>query len=164
MKTPLLAMLAVGLGLAARAQLPAQGGRPAPQVAALNAVIDYRLNWMGDSTRFDACSVYRAAGSREAVDAGLRAAFRGSIATRPAPCGAPESTDPRREVRVLVDSMNLSGAEGRVYLTVRRGEQTHEEEYQLAHPPEWAVHRVVLSNAVRVYYARPGGPGRPGRP
>jgi hypothetical protein len=158
-------ILVAGFGLVAGGKLPAQDGRPPSRVSAINAVIDYRLNWMGDSTRFDACSVYRAAGSAQDVETELLPAFRGFVGARGAPCEAPETVDPRREVRVLVDSMNLSGPEGQVYLTVRRGEQTHEEEYQLVHPPQWAVRRVVLFHAIRVYYARPGtGPGRPTRP
>ncbi|HSU14817.1 hypothetical protein [Longimicrobium sp.] len=150
------------LALLIRGELVAQAGGAASKVAALNAVIGYRANWLRDSTKFDACSVYRTVGSPEQVSAGLLPAFRDLLVARAAPCDTPETVDPRREVRVLVDSVNLAGPNRRVYLTVRRGEETHREEYQLVNPDAWAVDRVVLSGAVRFYYARPGaGPPAP---
>ncbi|HET7229807.1 MAG TPA: hypothetical protein VFJ16_07390 [Longimicrobium sp.] len=142
------------------AELGAQvGGRATPQVAAINAVIGYRLYWISDSTAFDACSVYRAAGSQQRVVDGLAPGIRDWFMASAKPCGDAAAGDPRRESRVLVDSLAVSGAVASVYLTVRRGERTHREEYRLMNPTPgltWAVDRVVLSGAVRNYYVRPG--------
>jgi hypothetical protein len=148
---------------AAPALLRGQEGRATPTVAALNAVIDYRVNWIRDSTTFDACSVYRTIGSPEQVSAGLLAAFRSRLSTPTSPCGSRETLDPRREMRVLVDSVNAFGSTGRVVVTVRQGEQTHREEYWLVNPTPgetWAVDRVVLYGAIRTYYRAPATPRR----
>jgi hypothetical protein len=152
------------LVLSARTGLKAQSGEHAsPEVAAINAVIGYRLSWINDSTTFDACSVYRVAGSPQQVASGLLPGFRDWFLASAKPCGQGAAPDPRREVRVLVDSLSLTESTGRVYVTVRRGEQTHNEEYYLVNPTPgltWAVDRVVLSGAIRNYWVRPGtGPG-----
>ncbi|HET7460697.1 MAG TPA: hypothetical protein VFJ82_05600 [Longimicrobium sp.] len=127
------------------------------RVAALNAVIDYRLNWMNDSTTFDACSVYRTVGPPQQVAAGLLLAFRGWFTATAQPC-ASTPVDRNRERRVLVDSLTVTDSTARVYVTVRRGEQTHNEAYDLFRPGSdtWAVRQVVLSRAIRNYWIRRG--------
>lgn len=56
--TPLL-FASAAVGGAAATAADTMGGGP-PAVTAVNAVMDYRLNWMRDSLRFDGCSVSRA--------------------------------------------------------------------------------------------------------
>lgn len=158
-KAGALAITALGLSAV---HVSAQGSTATPKVAALNAVLDYRFNWMRDTTAFDACSVYRVVGSPEQVASGLLPAFRERFAASARPCDDGATVDPRREMRVLVDSLSLTDTTARVYLTVRRGEQTVQEEYQLVNPTplRWGVDRIVLSGNIRNYYLRPGtGPG-----
>lgn len=154
-------MLAAVL-LVAPARAGAQGHAVPRPVAALNAVIDYRLNWMNDSTTFDACSVYRTVAPPEQVASGLLVAFRGWFTRSAQPC-SPAPVDRNRERRVLLDSLTVADSTARVYLTVRRGEQTHNETYALFRPGSdtWAVREVVLSRAIRNYWIRRGTPPRP---
>ncbi len=162
MKTAAIALAA--LALDAGAELSAQVGNATPQVAALNAVVGYRLTWIGDSTPFDGCSVFRRIGSREQVTSGVLPGFRAWFTGSLRPCVEGEPVDRRRETLVRVDSLALSDSAGRVWVTVRRGEQTHREEYWLKNPTpglSWAVDRVVLSGASRTYFVRPGGQAGP---
>lgn len=155
---------AAALTLSATAGLNAQDSRPTPQISALNAVIGYRLNWIGDSTAFDACSVYRRIAPREQVTSGLSSGVRSWFTASASPCIEGARVDRRRETRVLVDSLALSDSTGRVWMTVRRGEKTHREEYWLVSPSpgrSWAVDRVVFSGATRTYWVRPDGPQPP---
>ena len=149
------AALALGAASFGGGRLAAQAAAHTGPVGALNAVLAYRVSWMDDSTHFDACSVYRAAGSQQDVASGLLPPLRNLVAAPAGGCDAPMAMDRNREVRVVVDSMSLSPTSGRVFLTVRRGELTHREEYELVDPSWWAVRRVVLSDATRTYFAPP---------
>ena len=146
------------LVLGTRADLSAQTSGPTtPKMSAINALIDFRLHWINDSTTFDACSVYRAAGaSPQRVADELFPGIRDWFTASAKPC-SDASVDPNRDIRVIVDSLSLSDSTGRAYITVRRGEQTHEEEYYLVNRVRglnWAVDRVVLSGAIRNYWVR----------
>jgi hypothetical protein len=157
----LAAAALVALALSACAGLNAQSNRHGSrQVAAIDEMIAFRLNWINDSTTIDACSVYRVAGPPEQVASGLSPAFRQWFLSSAKPCeGAPE-VDKRYEKRVLVDSLALSDSTGQLYVTVRRGEETHREEYHLVRPTRrstsWAVDRVVISHMTRSYWVPPG--------
>jgi len=149
-------LFALLLSICSRRGVAAQADRSSPRLDAVNAVIEFRMNWMRDTTKFDACSVYRAVGSQQEVASGLLPAFRNVLLARSTPCDQPENIDPRHEVRVLVDSLVLSDTTGRAFLTVRRGEQRHQEEYELGNPRAgWTVKRAILSGATRFYYVRP---------
>lgn len=146
------------------AELNAQVGTATPRGAALNAVIGYRLEVIGDSTAFDACSVYHRIEPQEQVASGLLPGFRDWFVASTKPCVEGVRVDRRRETRVLVDSLALAESTGRVWVTVRRGEQTHREEYWLVNPIRglvWGVTRVVLSGVTRTYWVRPDGPQPP---
>jgi hypothetical protein len=151
----------VALALSACVALNAQSTRHDwRQVAAIDEMIGFRLNWINDSTTIDTCSVYRVAGAPEQVASGLSAAFRGWFLASAKPCDTGQEIDRRYEKRVLVDSLAVSDSTGQIYVTVRRGEQTHTEEYHLVRPTprstDWAVRRVVFSHMSRSYWVPPG--------
>lgn len=97
------------------------------RVAALTAVVDYRLHWVGDSTRFDVCSVQSMLAGNvggELPDLVQGLLTEGCNAQAPGP-----------ESSVHVDSMTLSGDSlARVYLTVRKGEHRYFEDYAVYTP------------------------------
>jgi hypothetical protein len=155
-----LAMFA--LALSACATLNAQSNpRGSREMAAINGMIGFRLGWINDSTTIDACSVYRVAGTPQQVAAELLPGFRDWFLASAKPCESSVGViDRRYEKRVLVDSLALSDSTGRIHVTVRRGEQTHTEEYHLVRPTprstDWAVTRVVFSHMSRSYWVPPG--------
>lgn len=78
-------------------------------MGAINAVMDFRLNWVRDSTKFDACSIYRNVGRPAVFPAGMRDPFLVALdqTTRDPCAGATWPVDRNREVRVLVDSISI---------------------------------------------------------
>jgi hypothetical protein len=149
------------LALNAPVALNAQTNRPvSSQIEAINAMISVRRSWLNDSTVIDACSVYRVAGTPQQVAAGLLPGFRDWFLASAKPCENAPKVDPRYEKRVLVDSLALTDSTGQLYVTVRRGEETHREEYHLVRPTprstDWAVRRVVISHMSRSYWVPPG--------
>ncbi|HEX6749449.1 MAG TPA: hypothetical protein VF092_19290 [Longimicrobium sp.] len=156
----------VVLAMLAAAPLKAQRAPATPEMGAVNTVIDFRLNWVSDSTKFDACSVYRSIGRPANFPSGLRDAFHVALNRTTDPCAAAASAvDRNREVRVLVDSVTVGDSAAMVYLTVRKDEETYREDYHLVNPSpggNWGFDRVVVHGATRTYWVRPGmGPGRP---
>ncbi|HEX6749447.1 MAG TPA: hypothetical protein VF092_19280 [Longimicrobium sp.] len=150
----------------AASTLPAQAASATPQVAALNTVMDFRLNWVGDSTKFDACSVYRSVRRPASFPEGLLPAFRVALDRTGQPCVENASAaDPRNTVRVRVDSVSVGETAATVNLTVRKGELTYVEEYHLVSTTggtSWGLNDVKVHRATRTYFVRPGmGPGRP---
>lgn len=146
--------------------------RPGPVVVALNTVVDFRANWVGDSTRLDACSVERALGS--AVDfhaAGMLPEAQALLDRVSDPCAEDSSRAPvRRPMNsVRVDSIVVSGdSVARVHVTVRKqSEQRYFETYDVGGlnrgaPVGW-IREVRVWGIMREYPVRPGGP-QPPRP
>lgn len=128
------------------------------EIAAVNTVLDFRLNWVGDTTPFNACSVYMAAGNPADFPAGILPPLARGLDRAGAPCegrisGTPGAWTPE----VLVDSIAVRGETATVYVTVRKGEISYYEEYSLVNPManRWGMNQVRTYGAMREYPVRP---------
>lgn len=160
-------VLALALGVT-QAHAQQQGGDAVAR--ALNTVMNFRLYWMGDSTRVDACSVYQALGSPEDFPVRVGSSVRPLLDRTTEPCVAGDSS--RVTVRwplnyVRVDSVSVSGdSTARVHLTVRKqSEQRHFETYDVVdiardRPLAW-IREVRIWGIAREYLVRPGSKVRP---
>jgi hypothetical protein len=113
--------------LLASTRLPAQ---ERVYVAEINAVMFHRAHLLGDTTRFDACSVFEKVGSPATFPAGIDPVLTPVLDRTVEPCAGGDSTRvmvrwPPRFVRV--DSVSA----GRVVLTVRKGDYSYREAYLL---------------------------------
>jgi hypothetical protein len=134
------------------------------ETAAVNTVLDFRLNWMGDATPFNACSVYAATGRRTDFPAGILPPLVRGLDRTTAPCegrnpGIPGAWTPE----ILVDSVAVHGETAKVYVTVRKGEISYFEEYSLVNPSatRWGMNEVRTWGAMREYPVRPYEPATP---
>jgi hypothetical protein len=129
-----------------------------PEVAAVNTVLDFRLNWVGDDTPFNACSVHKATGKAASFPDGLLPPLIRGLDRTADPCGSRTGGVPGAwSSQVLVDSIAVRGETATVYLTVRKGEMTYREEYALVNPSanRWGMREVRTYGAVREYRSRP---------
>lgn len=129
-----------------------------PELAAVNTVLDWRLNWLGDATPFNACAVYEAAGRPANFPAGIQPGLVRGLDRTSDPCAGRVPAQPgalRREV--VVDSIVVNGQSATVYVTVSKGEMSYHECYSLVNPsPQlWGLAEVRSSGALREYPARP---------
>lgn len=134
------------------------------KTAAVNTVLDFRLNWMGDATPFNACSVYTATGSPEDFPAGILPPLARGLDRSSAQCeGRAPGTPGAWTPEVVVDSIAIHGETAAVYLTVRKGELSYHEEYSLVNPSatRWGMQEVRTYGAFREYPARPLAPASP---
>lgn len=136
----------------------------------VGSVMEYRLHWIGDSTRFDGCAVYRAAGRPSDFPSGIKAPIQHLLDRRTDPCSRTAIANPSHHTRriVLVDSLTTSDSLAHVYLTVHRKERTHRENYTVRVPASGGagagVQRVTLWGAIQVYSPRrPAGTLSPSR-
>lgn len=125
------------------------------QTAAVNTVMDFRLNWVGDSTPFNACSAYQAVGRPADFPAGILPGLRRGL-DRPgnAPCeGRTPGTPGAWRPEVVVDSVSVRGETAIVYVTVRKDEISYREDYSLVNPSSgrWGMNEVRTWGAVREY-------------
>ena len=150
------------VGLAALIASDAAAQARGTKIAAANEVIAFRVNWMGDSTPFNACSVYRAAERPVNFPEGISLPLRSALDQTATPCegrrssGVPGAWTPE----VTVDSVTLAGDTAAVvFVTVRKGEISYFEEYSLrsARPGHWSVPEVRIWGALREYPIRPSG-------
>jgi hypothetical protein len=146
----------------------AQGGSPTRATTVIGAVIEYRLNWLGDSTKFDACRAFRVAGEPADFPAGIRSQAHRLLDERDDPCrrhSASRQTEENKRRIVLVDSLIQRDSMTYVFLTVRRGEKTHRENYTMRVAPAGGfagVKSVTLWGAIQVH--QPRQPSRRRRP
>lgn len=136
------------------------------EIAAVNTVVDFRLNWVGDETPFNACSVYTATGRPVDFPAGVLPPLARGLDRTTAPCdgripGIPGAWIPE----VLVDSIAVRGETATVYLTVRKGEISYHEVYSLVNPSarRWGMNEVRTWGATREYPVRPPASPPPGQ-
>jgi hypothetical protein len=135
----------------------AQGGSPTLATSVIGAVMEYRLEWIGDSTKFDACRAFRVAGEPADFPAGIRTPVQRLLDERANPCrqhGVSLGTDAYNQRIVLVDSLIQRDSMTYVFLTVRRGEKTHRENYTMRVAPERrfaGVKSVTFWGSIRVY-------------
>jgi hypothetical protein len=155
-------MLTRALRLTVLGGLTATGAavaQPAPrELAAVNAVMDFRLNWVGDATPFNACSIYTIAGRPSDFPAGLLPGLVRGLDRADHPCdGRTPGVPGARVPEVLVDSVRVLGETARVFTTIHRGEVSYCEDYSLVHAGagRWAVAEVRTYGALREYPVRP---------
>lgn len=145
----LILVLVAGLVLSAA---PASAQPRTTKTTILSAVMQYRLHWIGDSTAFDSCRVFRAAGEPADFPAGIMQPVRRLLDRRADPCSRTTPSSPSRH-RVVVDSVTTSDSLAYVFLTVHRGERTHRENYTVRTPPSQpgfaGVRSVTLWGAVQ---------------
>lgn len=105
-------------------------------VAVLNAVMRYRMFWLGDSTKFDTCAAFEAVGKPPDFPKGIDKLFLSMLDADVSQCGRPASERVRiRGARVVVDVVAAMPAIGELRLSVRRGEYGHTEKYSLVRNP-----------------------------
>lgn len=128
------------------------------KLAAVNEVVAFRVNWMTDSTPFNACSIYEAADRPADFPAGISEPLRQVLDCGAAPCesrsgGVPGAWNPE----VVVDSVVVRGEAAAVFVTVRKGEISYFEQYSLVSGAggRWSTQEVRIWGAMREYPARP---------
>jgi hypothetical protein len=149
-------ILLAALGwIAAVAALGAQeAGRPPAAARVIDAVIRYRMAWMADSARFDACSVAEWTGSTASEHTGVSNPERVLLGRAGERCVRGRVSLAARSAAhvVVVDSVALLDSSASVQLTVRHGEYTHREAFTLIlhpGPGTWGVRDVRLRGAVQ---------------
>jgi hypothetical protein len=137
------------LSFAIPGRLPAQASAPGRALAAVGEAMFFRRSALGDSLRFDACSVYECTGRPATFPEGILPGLR-PLLDRPVaePCAVPAPGAGSRHPRVVrVDSVVIADSTARVRLHVRRGEWTYDEVYHLAARPSgdgWALCEVRM--------------------
>lgn len=146
------ALLCVGVLLMGGTSISAQSTIPSGATPVLGAVYQYRMRWLGDSTLFETCSVFRALGpslpSPHGVDPDLQ-----RIIDRPeSMCDSSSASTPTRSRNVVqVRSVTTADSVAHVALTVGRGEYFHNETYELRRRGRgWAIRGVVLSGSIQI--------------
>lgn len=139
----------------------AQDGRT--KIAAANEAIAFRVNWIGDATPFDACSVYRATGQPATFPEGISPPLRRVLdPSGNSPCAGhpPPGVPGAWRPHVALDSVMIAGDTASVFVTVRKGEISYFERYTLvaATIGGWSAREVRIWGAMREYPVR--SPGR----
>jgi hypothetical protein len=130
------------------------------KIGAANAAMSFRVNWMGDSTLFNACSVYQAADRPANFPEGISPPLQRVLDRGGAPpCegrspGVPGAWTPQ----VVVDSVVIAGDSAAVFATVRKGEISYFEQYMLVagENGRWSAREVRIWGAMREYPVPPG--------
>ena len=145
----------------------AMGSTPAraqqtKEAALVNAVLDHRAHWLGDSTRFDACSVYNALGRPANFPAGLDTSLVRLLDRVREPCANDSARVVVRWPRRFVSVESVSSGGPRVILRVVKGEYSWRETYTLRTWPN-AARRGVSVAEVRTWGLLQSHPVPPGR-
>jgi hypothetical protein len=126
-----------------RNELQAQESTVNARLAAVEAVMDYRLSFLNDSSRYDVCALSRALGAAPQT-VGLNSAFLALLDI------TTQCTDPGHmktsSAPVGVDSIRLTKEEGSVRLLIHHGEYSHVERFTLKRIGDlWAVTGACLT-------------------
>ena len=119
----------------------------------LERVMQFRRDWMADTTRFDGCRIASALGSPPSFPKQIAEPLRPLISgLEPCSSGASSNPVPNWKRGILVDSVVIRDSTAQAFLTVWRGELRHEETFNLRwiSMGEWGIRTVVLSHAVRL--------------
>lgn len=123
--------------------LQAQEPGASTRLAAVEAVIDYRLSFLNDSSRYDMCTLSRALGAtgdKLALYPTYAALLDSTTACIP---GKRTST---RMAPIGIDSIGLTQGTGSVRIAVYHGEYSHLERYTLRRNGDrWTVIGVCLT-------------------
>lgn len=130
--------------------------------AVLGAITDFRVEWLGDSTAWVACSVDAALGHPADFAAVITPALRPFLQGMGQDC---IESVPVPRTALLLDSIALEDSVAHVMVTVWRGEHMLHERYVLQRVaalvrlgvPAWRVLEVTLSGPARVQRGHPSG-------
>jgi hypothetical protein len=132
----------------------AQAPSTRAETKVVNAVVGYRRSFLGDTTRFDACSVFDRTGRQAQFPQGTHNPDRVLLGVATDRCvqgRVSASAQAARHV-VVVDSVSVSDSRGVVLLTVRHGEYSHRETFTLvprAGGATWGVTEVRLWGGIQ---------------
>lgn len=133
---------------------------------AVNTVLDFRINWVGDFTKFDACSIFEAVGKPADFPRGVLSPFLRALDSAAPDCGNPRSEEsPASGSRVVVDSIAIHAESATTYITVHKGEQVYREDYHLVNRTPgapWGLREVRTWGATRAYPSQPSPPEQRG--
>jgi len=130
------ALTATLVGLMWSTDADAQTSLASDPVAVLNAVMRYRMFWLGDSTKFDTCAAFEAVGKPAGFPKGIDKFFLSLLDADVSECSRPARERARVSgARVVVDVVAAMPAIGELRLSVRRGEYGHTEKYSLVRNP-----------------------------
>lgn len=151
-RPPLLALLLILVSGS-----PEIAGQATPrgdaELGALSSVLSFRLYWLEDSTPFDSCSVFLAAGEPDNFPSGIPEDLRPLVAPEPGAsaraCTAPAASGGSRRV-VLVESATVADSTAQVRLLVRKGERSYQECYTLARNPlgRWEIVKMEIGGTL----------------
>lgn len=128
------------------AEISVAQAKEAQLARGLEAVLQYRHFWMGDTTALDLCS---STASTRGVDSAIAERWRKAV--RVADCEhRPAGKRPRE--RVWLRSITMADTVGSAELQVMRGEYSHLERYSLRPRGKiWVVIEVVLNGGLQVH-------------
>lgn len=155
----LIGLLSVPLALSALHSASSSQPSGNPQlIRAASSIMDYRLNWLEDSTQFSACAIYEATGRSASFPEGLAPGVLRGLDRVTEPCAEAEHTPPHQNQRFIrVDSITIRGDTAYGFVTVQKGEQRFREEYTMARvlPDRWGLAEVRATSFYREYPERP---------
>jgi hypothetical protein len=161
-----LASVVLTLALLPLAILRGQQATASTPVQVFEAVMRYRVFWMGDSTRFAACRTHAALGRPSDFPSALDPRYRGLLDRDVSDCG----TDSRPaggnwSPVMVVDTLLSNPSDAELRVTARRGEHQHQQRYFLRKHPigGWSVQRVELSAGIQYLFGRNPGDTLPVR-
>lgn len=138
-------------------------GEPEDRLAVISAILRFRLYWLEDATPVDVCSLYEQAGRPARFPAELPTELRNGLGllngvpavTETPVCPAPAAAVPPARV-VQFHSITVGDTLAQVRLLVRKGDQSHIEDYSVKPaftPGQWDVADVRLWG--RLYVVQP---------
>lgn len=129
---------------------PARAQQP-KDAALVNAVLDYRAHWAGDSTRVDACSAYNALGRPANFPAGIDTSLLRLLDRVREPCAADSARVALRWPRRFVTVESVQSGVPRVVLRIVKGEYSWRETYTLRTWPNGGGRPGVSVTEVRTW-------------
>jgi hypothetical protein len=139
------------------------GEQKADALAAVKVVMMLRRDALGDSLKFDACSVFERTGRSSDFPAGIPPGLIPLLdRTGPDPCATePPHANPRFPRTVRVDSVTLTDSTASVHLFIRRGEWSYNEDYFFRALPNgrgWGFRESRMTHPFRITPAPPRSP------
>ena len=138
-------------------------------VGIFNAVMKFRLGFMGDSTRVASCLAYRVLGQPGDFASAIPREYSRHMDRDPAICTRGDSTTVSATSSIVtMDSVAITDSTAILHATVFRAEFVHRQHYSLrsqmlGRRRIWTVSRVVLDGATHVYPGRIGAVRPPRR-
>jgi hypothetical protein len=153
-------VVALALVLSTRA-LSAQQDSLTAKVQALDAVARFRMQFLGDSSQFAACSIYTALNRPTQFQSSAAPHLSLLLDRDVNTCSKATGTDDPW-IGVLVDSVRIVDSLATIGLTVWRQENLHRQVYTVRYSdfarrigaPAWEVRSATLSGSLKVHRGR----------